>query len=132
MDVADPEAHERFCLNSVWESGSGLWEKRVERLQVDGNQYHLIQSQSFHLKCNDIFAANFIYSQNSIRNGAYPAHMQSLWIIVSIMCSCSTFGLLCSCSTFLWESNISSRSDFIMASRVHTEKMPEWVKSKTK
>lgn len=46
--------YDREVLNLVWDSGIRSWKKRVGRLR------------------------------NSIRNGAYPAHLQSLWIIISI------------------------------------------------
>lgn len=37
------------------------------------------------LKCNHMCATSFIHLQNSIRNVAYPADLQSLWIIMTIV-----------------------------------------------
>lgn len=46
--------YDREVLNLVWSSGLRSWKKRVARLS------------------------------NGIRNGVYPAHLQSLWIVISI------------------------------------------------
>ncbi|XP_055301856.1 carnitine O-palmitoyltransferase 1, liver isoform-like isoform X1 [Sitodiplosis mosellana] len=46
--------YDREVLNLVWRSGIRSWKKRIGRLR------------------------------NSIHNGAYPVHLQSLWIIISI------------------------------------------------
>lgn len=46
--------YDREVLNLVFDSGLRSWKKRIARIR------------------------------NGIRNGAYPAHLQSLWIVISV------------------------------------------------
>lgn len=46
--------YNREVLDLVWESGVRSWKKRMARFR------------------------------NGVRNGVYPAHLQSLWIVISV------------------------------------------------
>lgn len=46
--------YDREVLNLVWGSGMRSWKKRIARFR------------------------------NGVRNGVYPAHLQSLWIVISV------------------------------------------------
>lgn len=37
---------------------------------------------TIHFICNHQF--NFVISQTGVRNGVYPAHLQSLWLVIAI------------------------------------------------
>lgn len=47
--------YDREVLNLVWESGIRSWKKRIARIKA------------------------------GVRNGAYPAHLESLWIIMGLV-----------------------------------------------
>lgn len=78
--------YDREVLNLVWDSGIRSWKKRIGRLRVSFRCAGTILNDSSQF-LNEQFIEQSHFScklQNSIRNGAYPAHLQSLWIIISI------------------------------------------------
>lgn len=69
--------YDQEVLNLVWGSGVRSWKKRVARFRVIAIGLILQAILYF-------YQYSLPISQNGLRNGIYPAHLQSLWLVVAV------------------------------------------------
>lgn len=69
--------YDQEVLNLVWTSGVRSWKKRLARFRVRILSILLCGKQNL--------MWFILLFQNGLRNGIYPAHLQSLWIVIAVV-----------------------------------------------